>query len=295
MKNSARRLAKNLFRRVPVTQRNQLDALSRSLDSFVQLVPQTLSATRGYLYGQRFATIDDGKTPLVHARANPTENNAESPLAAYFDRYSQGPGIWKWRHYLELYHRHLAKFIDQEAHVLEIGIYSGGSLEMWKEYFGRHAQIYGVDIMDECKSYEGDAVRIFIGDQADENFWRRFKGSVPVLDVAIDDGGHQVEQQIASLEALLPHLRPGGVYICEDIHGITNRFHAYICGLTRNMNSFTRCTDVDELASSSSGFQRHLHSVHLYPFAVVIEKRATEVEKFVAPRRGTDWQPKFQK
>src|ERR1700693_5831036 len=60
----------------------------------------------------------------------------DNPLLKYFNEHKKGPGIWKFNHYFEIYERHFARFRGQEVHVLEIGIYSGGSLEMWREYFG---------------------------------------------------------------------------------------------------------------------------------------------------------------
>ena len=65
-------------------------------------------------------------------------------------------------------------------------------------------------------------MEVFIGDQADRAFWKQFKEKVPAIDIIVDDGGHQVDQQVATLEELLPHLRPGGVYLCEDIQHTLN-------------------------------------------------------------------------
>ena len=59
--------------------------------------------------------------------------------------------IHKWRHYFEIYDRHFSRYRGSDVHVLEIGAYQGGSLQMWKHYFGPSAQIYGVDINPECK------------------------------------------------------------------------------------------------------------------------------------------------
>src|SRR5204862_8306721 len=75
--------------------------------------------------------------------ADVTENN---PLLAFFDARMTGRGIWKWRHYFEPYVRHLQKFKGKDAVLLEIGIYSGGSLEMWRDFFGEKLELYGVDI-----------------------------------------------------------------------------------------------------------------------------------------------------
>jgi len=82
-----------------------------------------------------------------------------------------------------------------------------------------------------CTRTNGQASRI--GDQADRRFWKRFKQEHPRIDVLIDDGGHEPEQQLVTLEEMLPHLRPGGVYICEDVHGERNRFNAYVHGVAR--------------------------------------------------------------
>jgi hypothetical protein len=91
----------------------------------------------------------------------------DNPLATFFDGHTEGPGLWKWRHYFDIYHRHFAKFVGREVHIVEIGIYSGGSLAMWRHYFGDGARLYGVDIEEACRAYEADDVRVFIGDQAD--------------------------------------------------------------------------------------------------------------------------------
>jgi hypothetical protein len=83
--------------------------------------------------------------------------------------------------------------------------------EMWHDYFGPRRHVYGVDLEEACLRYASDSIRIFIGDQADREFWRRFRSNVPKLDIVVDDGGHKPDQQTTSLEELLPHLSPGGV------------------------------------------------------------------------------------
>jgi len=118
----------------------------------------------------------------------------DNPLLEYFESVNEGPGIWKWMHYFEIYHRHLSRFIGKSTNLLEIGIYSGGSLKMWQHYLGDFCHIYGVDIESECKSYETPRIRVFIGDQQDPIFWKKFKHEVSGIDVLIDDGGHSTEQ-----------------------------------------------------------------------------------------------------
>ncbi|HMJ64679.1 MAG TPA: class I SAM-dependent methyltransferase [Candidatus Binatia bacterium] len=211
-----------------------------------------------------------------------------NPLREYFESRVEGRGIWKWLHYFDIYHRHLGKFVGREVHIVEIGIFSGGSLDMWKHYFGPKCRVYGVDIEPACKKYEDEKTKIFIGDQADRGFWKAFREAAPAVDILIDDGGHLPEQQIVTLEEMLPHLRQGGVYICEDVHSLWNGFAAYVAGLADSLNAFVE-------SGEPSTFQRDIHSVHLYPFVTVIEKCSPPRRQFSSVRHGTQWEPFAEK
>jgi len=232
------------------------------------------------------------------------DSNGTNPLEEYFDAVTDGPGIWKFRHYFPIYHRHLAKFVGQEVHVAEIGVYSGGSLPMWRSYFGHDCQVYGIDIDPACATHEGEGVRIFIGDQADPKFWERFVAEVPRIDVLIDDGGHELQQQVTTLRCLLPRIAMGGVYICEDIFGDANLFHSYVDGLAHQLSSLRwepePVTGPDRSPAGSVRQQvtatataRPVHqqiaSVHHYPLVTVIEKPERKVERFETLRHGTVW------
>lgn len=218
----------------------------------------------------------------------PQEKNERtiSPLEAYFENHKEGPGIWKWRHYFDIYHRHLQKFIGKEVNIVEVGIYSGGSLGMWREYFGSQCHIYGIDIEPACKCYENESTTVLIGDQEDREFWRKTLKSMPPIDILIDDGGHMPNQQKVTLEETLPYIKPGGVYICEDIHGDDNSFSSYASGHISHLNKF----DFVNL----SNYQRAVHSMHFYPFVTVIEKYENRPTKLVSLKRGTQWQPFFK-
>lgn len=213
-----------------------------------------------------------------------------NPLWEYFQNHHEGPGIWKWEHYFDIYHRHFAHFIGQKVNVLEIGIYSGGSLEMWRSYFGEKSHVYGVDIEEACKAYENEHVSVFIGDQADRAFWDTFKKNVEGIDILIDDGGHMPEQQQITLEEMLPYLRPGGVYLCEDVHGCFNRFSSFATGLVHELNRGNLISG-SLIQSRVSQFQSSIHSIHFYPYLVVIEKHRVPPTKLSSLKHGTEWQP----
>lgn len=229
--------------------------------------------------------------PVAQGR-DATSQNA---LRDYFDAHREGPGTWKFWHYFDLYHRHLAKFIGREVHIAEIGVFSGGSLPMWHAYFGANCHVYGVDIQEACRAYEAERTKILIGDQADRGFWKRFREAVPHLDIVIDDGGHTAEQQIVSCEELLGHLRPGGVYICEDVVGLHNGFSAFAHGLAESLNVVAwpagQTEASPEYLTPTTNFQAVVDSVHTYPLAVVVERRERAAGSLVAPKHGSEWNP----
>jgi cephalosporin hydroxylase len=252
-----------------------------------------LKAGKAYRRGYSFAqTWNNTAAAARNGEATPTPVTG-NPLWEYFERNVKGPGIFKWHHYFEIYHRHLAKFIGKPVKILEIGIFSGGSLGMWKSYFGPQCHVYGVDIEEACKAYESKDVSVFIGDQEDPAFWDRFIKEVGDVDIVIDDGGHTDRQQMVTLEKMLPHLRAGGVYICEDIHGIHHKFAEFASGLVSELNR-TGAKEKHEVFSTS-GFQSFCHSIHCYPFVTVIERTPVSRPAFFSIRRGTEWQPFYEK
>jgi hypothetical protein len=166
---------------------------------------------------------------------------------------------------------------------------------MWHQYFGPLARVYGVDLQEACLRYAQESTRIFIGDQGDREFWRVFRVEVPKLDIVVDDGAHTPELQTTSLEELLPHMRPGGVYLVEDHTGSTSNFPAYVNGLVRALNAWHGTSDHENperrKVSQADGFQGLIDSIHSYPFATVIEKRDDSISEFVSAKHGTEWEP----
>jgi hypothetical protein len=242
---------------------------------------------RGFEYAQTW-----NKTPGAAPNANtPPPAIQNNPLWDYFCSIEKGHGIWKWHHYFPIYHQHLQKFIGKPVKIVEIGIFSGGSLPMWKSYFGPQCHIYGVDIMEACKAYQSDDVSVFIGDQEDPVFWDKFIKEVGDVDIVIDDGGHTHGQMIVTLEKMLPHLRPGGVFICEDIQGLHHKFTEFVFGLASELN---RIGPKSNEVFSASGFQSYCNSIHLYPFVTVIERTLQSRSNLFSLKHGTEWQPFYK-
>jgi len=128
----------------------------------------------------------------------------------------------KWHHYLAIYERHfqwLRGSLQHTPHILELGVSQGGSLQLWRKYFGPDALIVGVDIDPACAGRCDPGSFVVTGSQADPTVLgsaiEQLNGTV---DLVIDDGSHFGEHQIASFEYLYPRLSPHGLYVCEDIH-----------------------------------------------------------------------------
>lgn len=199
-------------------------------------------------------------------------------LLHYFET-NQKRAIHKWMHYFEIYERYFAKFKNTDVTVVEVGVAQGGSLQMWKNYFGPKARIIGVDIDERCKQAEEAQIEVFIGDQASDEFWSRFKERVPKVDILIDDGGHEMHQQIATFRAMFPHISSNGVYVCEDLH--TSYWDGYGGGYQRPGTFIEMSKNlIDELNAwhfrrqdEISDFTRTAYALHYYDSMLIIEKR----------------------
>ena len=207
----------------------------------------------------------------------PTKSGA---LIDFFENHEHRI-IHKWMHYFEVYERHFEAYRNKPISVLEFGVMHGGSLQMWKHYFGPRAQIVGVDISPRCAELTEENITILLGDQEDREFLRTICHTQPPFDIIIDDGGHTMAQQTATFEEMWCHLKPGGVYLCEDLH--TSYWPGYGGGY-KIPDSFIEYSKnwIDQLNAwhtpggplQVNDFTRTAFSVHYYDSIVVIEKRA---------------------
>lgn len=98
--------------------------------------------------------------------------------------------------------------------VLEIGVWQGQSILLWRDYFV-NAQIVGVDI-NRCSSIENlkriqatytNAYSVnFVNSLPDKHF-----------DIIIDDGPHTYESMVFFLVNYINKVKSGGLLILEDI------------------------------------------------------------------------------
>ena len=130
-------------------------------------------------------------------------------LAIAFNTDKSSRTHWFTKHY-EVYFELLR---DAPLKLLEIGVQSGASLRMWKQYFPK-AQIVGLDYFD-VTPMEEDRIKIIQGQQKDKDVLEKTLLNGP-FDIIIDDGSHQNIDIMASFEYLFPRMKPGGIYVIED-------------------------------------------------------------------------------
>jgi hypothetical protein len=120
--------------------------------------------------------------------------------------------------YFAVYDRLFAPYRDRPITFVEIGVLSGGSLFMWRSFFGPNARIIGVDLNPDAVRWREHGFEIHIGSQSDPAFWWQFLKDIGPIDILLDDGGHRFEQQIITCECAMPGIRDGGLLVVEDTH-----------------------------------------------------------------------------
>lgn len=200
--------------------------------------------------------------------------------------------IDKWHHYFDIYEFWFNQFKGKKIVILEIGVFQGGSLNMWRDYFGEKAEIYAIDINPLCKRFESENTKIFIGSQEDELFLEDVKSKMPPPDIIIDDGGHTMNQQIISFKSLYNHLKSGGIYLCEDLH---TSYWVHYGGGYKEPSTFIEFTKglIDQINAWHSRekdfnkgyYTKSIYSLHYYDSILVIEKK-TDIKPPTNERTG---------
>lgn len=202
-----------------------------------------------------------------------------NPLEEYF-RANPGRLIHKWIHYFDIYDRHFAPFRGKPANIVEFGVSHGGSLQMWRDYFGPQAHITGVDIDPRCTDLTGDKIDVVIGDQEDREFLTKLTDQVGQIDIVIEDGGHTMGQQIATFEELWPRVRDGGIFLIEDLH--TSYWRRYGGGYKRSGTFIEYAKDLidqqnawhsrDPESLRVDEHTRTIRGMHVYDSIIVFDK-----------------------
>ena len=113
-----------------------------------------------------------------------------------------------YHNFCNIYENKLGHLKEDKIRFLEIGIASGSSIKMWRDYF-TNAEIVGVDILDR-KYLEDDRIKTLVVNQEKVDELNSISGD---FDIIVEDGGHTMYQQQITLKVMFKKLKPGGIYI----------------------------------------------------------------------------------
>lgn len=130
--------------------------------------------------------------------------------------------------YLRKYEMFIKGYVnDPDFAMLELGAGPdwniGASLRIWKDYFSQAKEIRIADIKNSALELQslGDNIHVVIGDLGRDDVLNSLQGA---YDFVIDDASHIWSHQIKAFNSLFPSVKPGGVYIIEDIHTSFGKF-----------------------------------------------------------------------
>jgi hypothetical protein len=227
--------------------------------------------------------------PPIDSFVGSTSPPIGGDMATLFSRH-RGRHCTKWSQYFEVYDEVLAPYRHgfplpgggaRPLRFLELGVYQGGSLELWREFLGADASIMGIDIDERCAGVGRADLPVRIGSQADREFLLDTVDELGGIDVVLDDGSHVAAHQRASFDVLFPLLTDGGLYIIEDVH--TAYWREFGGGLRRPGTAIEVAKGLVDgmhawyhrlpVGKRSSVAREEVRSVRFYDSIIVIEKR----------------------
>jgi len=124
--------------------------------------------------------------------------------------------------YLPLYQKLLISKKETAKNVLEVGIYAGGSIKLWSDFF-TNATVYGLDIINIQNIWEGikynDKIILHTSIDAYNNdfFINNFLNKNIKCDFILDDGPHTLESMKQFIRLYSQIMTDDGILIIEDI------------------------------------------------------------------------------
>jgi len=173
----------------------------------------------------------------------------------------------KWKKYFEVYDEYFKSFKNKNITFVEIGIHNGGSLEIWKKYFGEKSRIIGIDVNPQCKIFEKDGYEIFIGNQSDPKFWHNFFKEVGTVDIILDDGGHTNLDQIITTANVVDKINDNGLLVIEDVH--TSYIEEYNSSIKFSFINFTKELINKINSNKDCEFNKLIYSIHYFDKMVI--------------------------
>lgn len=201
----------------------------------------------------------------------------------------------KWEKYFDIYENLLSKYRDKHITFVEIGIFNGGSLKMWKKFFGKNSRIIGIDLNEKCKKFENkkDNIEVFIGNQSSEKFWDDFFLKVGKVDIILDDGGHTNLDQIITFSKVVPNIKDYGLLIVEDTHtsylkNYNSSFKYSFINFSKNLiDDLNHNIDLKLDLEKKNKIKNYIYSIEYYESVVVFKiNREKSYKNYIVTNKG---------
>ena len=185
--------------------------------------------------------------------------------------------------YTPNYHKLFKSLRNEKLSLLEIGVggyqdadRGGQSLATWRDYF-ENAEITGIDI--QFKSLDlGGRVEILQGSQVDPDFLIQVEGKRGPFDIIIDDGSHRNEHVVETFNLLWPQLKPGGIYVVEDVQtAFMPRFGGSLTLDAPNSVGFFAQIFLNSSEPSDSEVFKDVASIERFHNMIALRKRGADV------------------
>ena len=188
--------------------------------------------------------------------------------------------------YLHVYERYFAPVRAEPLTLLELGVKSGASLRMWREYFPA-ADIHGVDLNPDCARHAGERITVHVAAQDDEGALAALGEAVGGFDIVIDDCSHINVLTVASHRILMPFVKPGGFYVIEDVgmsrvdYSELGDSDTFMDGeLAMNLRRGTpaeQCSEVldavfDQIRATMDAIAGDIRFLHFWPNLAIMQK-----------------------
>lgn len=183
--------------------------------------------------------------------------------------------------YLNFYERWFQKWRHEPVNLLEMGTLGGNSMRCWNEYFTHtDSKIVGIELERDYWKPDTSMPRLMLwhGRQEDEILCGNIKEQ---FDIIIDDAGHFGEQQWKALHLWLPKVKPGGIYIIEDLHAAywpeyngngAHRIMSHLFGLVHDINCGGNSKVGNRDDCMSDGWRSLIRCITFHKSVCVIER-----------------------
>tara|TARA_B110000046_G_scaffold98097_1_gene105740 strand:+ start:1132 stop:1983 length:852 start_codon:yes stop_codon:yes gene_type:complete len=156
--------------------------------------------------------------------------------------------IVKGHNYSPFYVKYFNKYKNKKKlNILEIGTLRGAAAASFYQFFPG-SLIYCLDVSPFQTFYYSKSIRtIYCNTRSKKSINNAVKYLDCKFDIIIDDGSHNVKDQILTLSAFITKLKKGGTYVIEDINQYTVFPELNSDNLKNGVKSFLKTINRDSI------------------------------------------------